>query len=430
MAAVTDRLIDLGELRHEPEPEALPRPPRAVGRPLRCALVLLLALATLVAGAPVPRREVVVVPAVFGTEALLADDLFLVIEPGVLGRQRAIDAYRLPGGKRAWRAPLPVQGRYWGMFVLGRTLLVTGYQQDGRSNVTVALDRTTGAYRWQQPGNALVGGGALLLETGDDERGRTLRSVDPCCGSLRWQVDFPPGGQLTYRNTEAGADRVVHSTVDGQVEVRSSATGAVLARTDLWGPADDRMVNVQVAGDLLLAVGGGPAAVAAYDLDRLRPRWRVEVEDALYASECGPVICVQGRSGGLLALDPGTGRRLWADDRWAGVWSSRGRLVASAVSSAGPGAEQLALLDPTTGTVLGELGRWELAHPGRPDGRLIGVRQYRGAGRLLVAELDVVAGTARPLDVLRGAAGDCQSSDDRLVCRRLHGDFGVWPLPG
>ncbi|MEV1330553.1 PQQ-binding-like beta-propeller repeat protein [Micromonospora costi] len=424
---MTDHVIDLGELRHEPEPEELPRPPRAVGRPLRCALALVVALATLAAGAPVPRRDMVVVPAVVGTEALLADDLFVVIDPsGPRGPQRRLEAYRLPGGELAWEAPLPVQGRYWGMSLLGDILLVTGFQQDGQTNVTVALDRATGAYRWQQPATAVESaGGALLLDAGDDERGRTLRSVDPCCGSVRWEADFPPG-QLAYRLTGSAVDRLVHSTADGRVEVRDAATGAVLNRGDLWGPADERMVNVQVVDGLLLTVGGTPATVAAYDVDRLRPLWRTQVADALYASECGPVICLQGRSGGLLAVDPASGRRLWADDRWAAVWSIQGRLVASAVRSAGPGAEQFALLDATTGTVLGELGRWELSRPSGLDGPLIGTRRHRGG--LLVAELDVVTGTVRPLDVLRGGAGECQNSADRLVCRRVNGDYGLWPL--
>ncbi|MBM0206422.1 hypothetical protein JNW90_28020 [Micromonospora sp. STR1s_5] len=54
---MTDSVIDLGDLRDDPDPESTPRPPRAHGRPLRCALVVVLALVTLAASAVVPPRR-------------------------------------------------------------------------------------------------------------------------------------------------------------------------------------------------------------------------------------------------------------------------------------------------------------------------------------------------------------------------------------
>ncbi|WBB70250.1 PQQ-binding-like beta-propeller repeat protein [Micromonospora sp. WMMD812] len=423
-------VIDLGELRHEPEPEAMPRPPRAAGRPLRCAVVLLLVLAGLAGGAPAQRRTMVVLPARLGADALVAGDLFLVIDPfNGPGGQRRLVAYRLPGGAPAWEMTLPVEGRFWGMSSTGDALLVTGYQgaEDARSSVTVVLDRETGAYRWQQPGTPLeLADGSLLLESVDGERGGTLRAVDVCCGTPRWAIDVAPR-QIAYRFAPAGVDRIVLSSAEGRVEVHDAATGALRVAADLWEPVSYRNVNVQVIGDLLVTIGDYPGMVTGYDLDRLQRRWQSRVEDALYGADCGPVICVQGRGSGLRVLDPVTGRRLWADDRWAAVWSSRGRLVASAVSSAGPGAERFALLDPTSGTVLGELGRWELARPARIDDPLIGTRRHPDGG-LLVAELDAGTGTVRPLDVLADAAGDCQSSGDLLICRRADGAYGLWWL--
>ncbi|MEV4810309.1 outer membrane protein assembly factor BamB family protein [Micromonospora avicenniae] len=435
---MSDPVIDLGELRHGAEPEErLPRPPRAAGRPLRGALVLLLLLATLVSATPLARREVVSLPAALGSEALIAGDLYLVVEPtGADGSQRRLDAYRLPGGERIWQAPLPVPGRYWGMSLRDGMLLIAGYEVtegDPPGTVTIALDPATGQFRWQQPGSPLpVKGGGLLLETSDAEQGGTLRVVDSCCGRVRWRADTP-AGQLTFRSTEAGVDRLVHSTADGQVVVRDAATGAVLAEADLWNPAGRREVSVptdglemgvQVVGDLLLTLGGWPMTVTAYGLDRLDRRWRTELDGAAYSSECGPVLCFQGRSGDLQALDPATGRRLWTGAGWI-VWSTGAGLMAGVGNDSG--ADRLVVLDPVTGAVRGQLGRWEVVPPSVAGGPFIGVRPRPGGG-LLVAELDLVAGAARPLDVLPEASGNCQSIGYQLACRKPAGGFGLWRL--
>ncbi|MET7749436.1 PQQ-binding-like beta-propeller repeat protein [Micromonospora sp. NPDC005367] len=431
---MSDRVIDLGELRHGAEPEEpLPRPPRAAGRPLRGALVLLLLLATLVSGVPLPRREVLSLPAALGSEALIAGDLYLVVEPtGSDGSQRRLDAYRLPGGERIWQVPLPVRGRYWGMSLRDGMLLVAGYEAtegDPPGTVTIALDPATGESRWQQPGSPLpVSGGGLLLETGDVERGGTLRVVDSCCGRVRWRADTPTG-YLTFRFNGSGVDRLVHSTADGRVVVRDASTGVVLAEADLWNSADGREptegleMGAQVVGDLLVTLGGGSTTVTAYGLDRLDRRWRTELDGAAYSSECGPVLCFQGRSGDLRAVDPATGRQLWTGAGWIAISTGAGLVVAVGNDS----RAELAVLDPVTGAVRGQLGRWDLVTPADAGGPIIGVRPRPGGG-LLVAELDLAAGAARPLDVLPDASGNCQSIGYQLACRKPAGGFGLWRL--
>jgi hypothetical protein len=429
VATVTGPVIDLGELRHEPEQAPLPRPPRARGRPLRCALALLLVLATVAGGAPTARRSMVALPARLGSDAMVAGDLFLVIDPiSPQARQRRLLAFRLPGGEPAWQVPLPVDGRFWGLSQQGGMLLVTGHQATpgGAGTLTVALDGATGAYRWEQPGSAAeLADGGLLLESVDGDEAGSLRAVDPCCGTVRWQVRTTPG-EISYHQTERGVDRVVLSRPDGWTEVRDAATGAVLVRSDLRAADDQAFGTVQVVGDMLLTVGGAPATVTAYGLDRLERLWRGEADGSLYASDCGPAVCLQTRSGGLRVVGTATGRLLWSSDRWGAVWPIAGRLVASTLSGAGPGADQLVVLDPATGLVLAELGRWELAGfpPGAP---MVGVRRHPGGG-LLVADLDVRAGTARMLDVLPDAAGECQAGAGRLLCRRFDGSYGLWTL--
>ncbi|MFI7605310.1 PQQ-binding-like beta-propeller repeat protein [Micromonospora sp. NPDC049366] len=426
MATVTSGpMIDLGELRHEPEPDRLPRPPRAVGRPLRCALALVLLLACLTGSVPTLERAEVVLPARLGADALLVGDLVMIIDPFDGSGDRRLAAYRLPGGEPAWESSLPAQGRYWGMSSVGGMLVVTGHQGGSgvERSLTVVLDLETGAYRWQQPGRPLeLADGNLLLESIDPDLSGTLRAVDPCCGAPRWTIPVA-GHQVVYRYTGTGVDRIALISAEGRVEVFDAVTGALRVGADLW--QGERNVNVQLIGDLLVAVGDTPGTVTGYDLDRLQRRWQTRVGDALYAGECDPVICVGGRDVGLWVLDPATGRQLWTDDRWAGVWSTGGRLLVGAASTAGPGAEQLAVLDPSTGAVLGELGLWEMAFPARRDQPLVGTRRHPDGG-LLVAELDAGAGTARLLDVLSDAGGECQGNGDRLLCRRTDGAYGVW----
>lgn len=193
---MSDSVIDLGELRHGTDPEPLPRPPRANGRQLRCTLVLLLALVTLAASAvSPPRLAPVTLPTQPGADVLVDGDLVLVMEPTSPGRQGRLAAYRLPGGEPVWQAPLSAEARYWGMTPLAGMMLVTGYEigPEGRETRTVALDRATGAYRWQQPGSVFeLTDGNLLLRTGGETQPSGLRVVDPCCGTVRWQLPPPP----------------------------------------------------------------------------------------------------------------------------------------------------------------------------------------------------------------------------------------------
>ncbi|MFF5179267.1 PQQ-binding-like beta-propeller repeat protein [Micromonospora sp. NPDC000316] len=425
-------VIDLGELRHGPDTDPLPRPPLAKGRPLRSAVVLLLVLISLAAAGPPTRREAVTLPGRLGADALVAGDLFVLVEPlsGLTG-QRRLTALHLPGGEPAWQVPLPAEGRYWGIAQQGELLLATGHElgPDRQGTLTVALDRATGAYHWQQPGSpSRLGDGNLLLHSVDDDQGGTLRAVDPCCGTVRWQVPVVPGGEFSFREGEHGVDRVVLSHANGPVEVLDAVSGAVLVRADLAPPGGGPNTGVQIVEDMLLTFGGSPTMITAYGLDGLEQRWRTPADEALYASDCGVVVCLQNRSGGLRVVDAATGRLLWGNDRWAWVWPYAGRLVATTLSSAGPGAEQIVVLEPQTGRVLAELGRWELAQ--FPfGGPMIGVRPHPDGG-LLVAELDIGGGTVRLLDVLRDAARECQAVDTgRLLCRRQDASFGLWQLP-
>ncbi|MEV0216737.1 PQQ-binding-like beta-propeller repeat protein [Micromonospora sp. NPDC050695] len=425
---MTGPVIDLGELRHTSEPAPLPRPPRANGRPLRCALVLLLVLATLAAAAPTPRRDVVTLPAQIAAETLLADGVFVVLDP-VPARptQRTLTVYRMPGGERVWQTPVPVEGRSWGIASVGGALLVTVYESDmpGQGSLSLAFDRETGAYRWQQPGSPVeLADGNLLLQSssGDDPIG--LRAVDPCCGTVRWQVSADAA--VSFRHRGRGADRMVLTRAGGRIEVRDATTGAALATADLGDSGGGPQIT-QVVNDLLVTITGSPATITAYGLDRLERRWSVPARQAEFAFDCGPVLCLHLGGVGLWAVDPATGEPRWYSDRWSWVFSYGDRLVASVANSSGTRLEQLVVLDPATGREVAELGGWELAQSGFGN-PLVGVRRHPDGG-LYVARLDVSAGKARPLDVLPGVAGSCQASVGVLLCQRVDGSYRLLRTP-
>lgn len=420
-------LIDLGELRDDHRPEPPIRGRRPARRVWALLVVLGVALLTLVASLPVTGRGPVVVPAVLGADRIVAGELLLVVDPRTpQGSGRSMTAYRLPTGERAWRVPLPVEAEFWGGTARGDTVLVTGYSPRRQTGDTVALDARTGERRWQLPGSAveLADGNVLLEESGVDGE-RTLRAVDPCCGTPRWEVRLP-AGEFRYRFAGQGMDRLVTTDPEGRVEVRDTATGAVLAAADVSSERDDHW-SVDIVGDLLLVWAGLPPEVTAYGLDRLDRRWQATVPGSVFAVDCAGAVCFQSRSGDLWAVDAATGRRQWSLDGWNDVRALPGRLLAMRVSTTGSDRPDLAVLDPATGRVRAVLGRWELAWSPRSDDPLIGVRPHPDGG-LLVAELDTASGAVRPLDVLPGAAGDCEVADKHLLCRRRDASLGLWPL--
>ncbi|MGW5577292.1 outer membrane protein assembly factor BamB family protein [Micromonospora chokoriensis] len=425
---MSDPVIDLGVLRHGPDPDPLPRPPRANGRQLRAALVALLTLLTLAAaGAPPPRRAVVTLPVRSGADVLVDGDLAVVIEPTGTSnlQQRRLAAYRLPGGEPAWQTPLSTEARYWGVFPLGELLILTGFEigPQGRDMTTIAVDRATGAYRWQQPGSAdrLVDG-HLLLRSGGESEPSVLRVVDPCCGTVRWQLPATTAAVIP-RETERGVDRLILNPPNGPIEVRDATTGAVLARADLL-PADGGRFGLEVLDDLLLVVDRGSGSVTAYGLDQLDRRWIRPNVTVDFAMNCGPVLCLRTGSNQLQALDPATGEVRWSSNRWGWAWGVEDRLLAN-VLGGGDSPDRFVVLDALTGQEVAVLGQWDLYRRDQGD-QLTAVRKHPDGG-VVVGEVDMRAGTVRILDAVRDATGECQVVDSHLLCVSAD-TYRLWQL--
>ncbi|MCX4473713.1 PQQ-like beta-propeller repeat protein [Micromonospora sp. NBC_01655] len=432
-------VIDLGELRGAVEPEP-PRPPRAVGRPLRVALAGAVALLTLAASAPVARPASAVVPGGPGVEVLLVGGgrLYVAVPetPGS-GGTRGVTVYATPAGaggvlRPLWRTSVPGGEGLFQVQEHGGFVLITG-RRDDRVAETVALDAATGRQRWRQPGfpTPTVGGGLLLSGIVEGETTELLRVVDLPSGRLRWSVPVDRG-RTAHHYQGAEIDRVVLIPESGRIEARDAGSGAVLRAGDPHPAGSPGYQSASLAGDLLLLTAhdgiGGSRRVTAYGLAVLDRRWELDLPPTQSLMECGDLLCVGSQEAGLLALDPATLRPRWVNPRWQWVAAVRGdRLLVAADGMRGATVE-FAVLDAATGRTVAELGGWEMVPNQDPDGPLFGIRRTREGG-LLVAELDPARAVARWLDVLPEIPGECHSAGRDLVCRRPGGTYGWWRLP-
>ncbi|WP_410812403.1 PQQ-binding-like beta-propeller repeat protein [Micromonospora sp. 067-2] len=422
-------IIELGEVRDEPASAPPVRRPRAAGRPLRCAAVLLLALVVLAGATPAPVRQVSLVPTSPGATAYLAEDGVFVVDPSTSVGDRFLTAYAQPspvpgaGVRRRWQAPLTRTGDVLGVRAERGLVLMMGTSAANGVFQTTAFDAGTGQRRWQHPGIAewAVDGGLLLMDTMTGGPGAISR-VTPDAGRVLWSVPVPPPGNPGYRVSDGRVDQFVLVQPTGELQVHDGATGSLLRSVDTLSGDRAAFQRVQVVGDLLLLVPPGSTGLVGYGLPRLEDRWTADVPLVSYVVGCGALLCALQQTGGIQTLDPATGAVRWSDpgrDRLIDV--RQGRLLV-----AGP-EQRYAVRDAATGRTRTELGQWDLVPtPGR--GRpLIGVRSSDD-DRLVVAELDLVAGRPRILDVLPDVLGGCQAALPVLLCRRVDGSTALWWL--
>ncbi|MEU8254102.1 PQQ-binding-like beta-propeller repeat protein [Micromonospora inaquosa] len=422
-------IIELGEIRDEPASTPPVRGPRATGRPLGGAVVLLLSLVLLAGATPPAQRTVSVVPASRMATAYLAADGVFVVDPPTPDGDRYLTAYAQPsppgaGVRRRWQAPLARIGDYLDVRVEWGLVLATAANEPNRVFQTTAFDGATGEQRWRHPGalQPTAGGGLLLTDVREDGAG-VMSRVEPDTGRLLWSVPLPtPAHPTFHRNSEGRVDRFVLLQPTGEVQVHDADTGHLLRSVDTLPGDRSAYQRVHVVDDLLLLVPPGSTRLVSFGLAELEPLWTAEVTLVSHVLGCGGLLCAVPQTGGVQVLDPATGGVRWSElgqDNLADVRQGRLLMVR-------PGWGYT-MRDAATGQVRIELGTWSLLPVGRPDDPLVGVRRTDG-GRMVVAELDLVAGRSRIVDVLPGIAGSCQASLPVLLCERLDGTTALWRL--
>ncbi|BCJ57738.1 outer membrane protein assembly factor BamB family protein [Micromonospora endophytica] len=435
-------LIDLGELTAPTA--AVTSPPQrrrpAGNRWLPVALVALAALLTL-AGAAAPAARVhATVPAGLGSYLLLAEDQIFAVTalPAVTDGSQELTAYRRPERDTVapqrlsplWRLPVPAASEVVSVTpVADDAVLVSLFQRQARAgseaSQTMLVDTRTGQQRWRAPGLAtLDASGRALLRTWPVDEPLELRMVEVTSGRELWSRSMP-ASWIDHHLSDGVIDAVVVSTPASDIEILDAQTGQLRHRL----PAPDDLAGYQqttVIDDLLLVVRNS-RTVTAYDLDRFTRRWESVVPLADYVDRCGVLLCARINRGGGQLLDPETGAVRWSSPEDVEVLlAGDNRLLA--VDTTRRDSQQVVVVDPATGQRSTDYGTWNLVSHYEYEKLLLAVRQ-RPEGGLVLARLDPAESRPQVVDVLLGAAGDCQHRSGLVACRRQDGDIGVWQLP-
>jgi outer membrane protein assembly factor BamB len=182
-----------------------------------------------------------------------------------------------------------------------------------------AFDGATGALRWAYTGNEDVGsvtatGGVVYFSAWSSlaESSNDLLAIDAATGQERWHLH---PAEITGKPAVAGGRLYVKRP--GVLEVRSSATGALLRSVPVGEEAASRTALVEpvVAGGMVYTYGleAGAWKLFAVDASSGSVRWRRALggspEGAKPAVAYGKVFV--HRPGAVRAFDAGTGARRW-----------------------------------------------------------------------------------------------------------------------
>jgi hypothetical protein len=435
---VGDAVIDLGEV---PAPGRERTPVVAVTTrrpvPYRAVLgglaALLVAMSTGAAHRGPPPPPTVIDARLGDTMIVGVDRMFVVGGGPAAAHWKIISEYALPDGDLVSRTQVALPGAVFDVASAGNVLLVSYQADTAGAEATVALVPGGDRALWRRPSRLLAvsapDGLVLLRENSPDLGGVDWHGIDLATGAVRWSLRQPVRGFTTTADAPDGFPRrLVSATDTGELEVRDTATGAVLATAAV--PVRRRPAGADVpvwsTGDLVLV--GTLDGTTAYTLPGLTERWRSPVDLAgRWVQEGCAAICALSWQGGLRVLDRATGRELWADDRWNYVDQIGPDLVATDNTGAGrsPG---VSVVDPGTGRLRGTLGAWQPVGGRLPDGTVHGVREELADDTIWYARLDPRTLSVRVLGRAERVSGDCRITAHVLVCRRIDATVGIWRL--
>ena len=433
-------LIDLGELPQRGQRRSLPigtRRPIPYRFLLSVLAVVLLGLLGGAAYLPPPPAPTIIAALLADTTFISGDRLFVVsASPGpfMMARQnKIVSAYALPAGTLLSRTTVTaVTGAILDVTAVGDAVLVT-YRVDAvGAEATVALAAGTDRVLWVHPARmlaALPHDGLALLHENMPSGTLQWYGIDVASGRIRWSLGQPAAGYTTVAVDRGGFPTgLVTASVDGHIEVRDAATGALTAKADVQAPPDWRTegISIWAVDDMVLI--GGRAGTTAYDLADLSRRWTndVDLSQHYVLPHCEDAVCAVGSFDGVQVLDPATGRRRWAADHWSAL-EQVGRYLLADGPVGGPPVEPQAVVDPVTGAQLGDFGPWRSSGDPRPDGTVIGLWQA-GQDVVWYASLDPATLAVRVLGSADRVSGDCRTTPDVLICRRLDSSVGIWRL--
>jgi hypothetical protein len=430
---MAEALIDLGEAASSDAVVAMPSPPRRRRPPLLVALgAVLLALLTGAAhhGPPVPPT---IIAARLGDLTFVSDDHLLVVGAGPAiadeaVRLKIISAYALPSGTLLSRTTVAVTGPIFSVVAAGPVILVSYRVEGAAAEFTVGAAAGSDRALWRRPARMMsasaADGTVLLRENTPDPAGQSWFGVGLRTGAILWTMREPVRGFSDL----VTPGLLLTATDRGLLDVRDTRSGAITARRTVplrkRPPGAD--VPVWPAGDLVMV--GTEQGTIAYTLPGLTERWRsgLDLTGRWVQPDC-VLICSLSWQGGLWLLDRDTGERRWSDDRWNYADQAGEHLL---VTDNEPGEDDrtVSVLDAETGRVRGDFGRWHSIGAPRSDGTVMGLREQLVDSVVWYARLDPGTLGVRVIGKAAEVSGDCRTTPDVLVCRRVDATVGLWQL--
>jgi outer membrane protein assembly factor BamB len=396
--------------------------------------LLVPAAAAAPAAALVPTRTVWVASTSSGLP--LGDTLYIAQQQP----DRRVTAYPLAGGPARWSVGLPRLQGFVQFADLGEVVVAMAYNESTERPYTVALDRRTGAVRWDAEsdllardparGRVLLGDFPVPRGAGDSPPGDVM-AVSVGTGERVWTYHRDGGCLTDVPNPVGNATAGLAVLCDRELSVVDLGTGRVRATVEV--PATS-LVPGSIFGHglaafddrlLVSAPAAGRSVLTAFGYPDLRLQWRTELDLGNYSvSDCGRLLCLFS-SPFALAVDRASGRVAWQLRAGGSVFRVDDRYVA--VEQAAQSLIQL--VDTTTGTTALKLIKWIPTRYG--DHGPIFYRSEPGERRLYLAVLDGDRPVLRPLGVVPEPDGDivgCATADRYLVCRTVKDAIQVWRI--